>query len=124
MIFFRKPVPTFRDHALDAGRRGFVYRTGRAGQATRSSLRQRPSRSLKARSAAAVAPPEEVVRSSDMRWMPRPASGAFFDDRVRELTPSHEISEDRRPYSIFGQRFITTFRPAASAAAAAASWRT
>ena len=33
---------------------------------------------------------------------------ARFDDKVRELTPIHEISDDRRPYSIFGHRFITT----------------
>ena len=31
---------------------------------------------------------------------------------MRELTPIQEISDDSRPYSIFGQRFITTFRPA------------
>src|SRR6202044_1381636 len=49
--------------------------------------------------------------------------GARFELRVRELTPIHEISEDSRPYSIFGQRFMTTFRPAASAFAAAASSR-
>ena len=30
---------------------------------------------------------------------------------VRELTPAQPISPERRPYSIFGQRFITTFKP-------------
>jgi hypothetical protein len=43
---------------------------------------------------------------------------------MRELTPVQPISPDRRPYSIFGQRFITTFTPRASARAAAASSRT
>ena len=31
---------------------------------------------------------------------------------MRELTPIQPISDDSRPYSIFGQRFITTLRPA------------
>ena len=52
-----------------------------------------------------------VRRSSAMRWMPRPKSWGFFAVKVRVLTPIHAISDDRRPYSIFGQRFITTFRP-------------
>jgi uncharacterized protein (TIGR00369 family) len=43
---------------------------------------------------------------------------------VRVLTPIHAISDDSRPYSIFGQRFITTLRPFASASAAASSLRT
>ena len=43
---------------------------------------------------------------------------------MRELTPIQEISDDSRPYSIFGQRFITTFIPAASASRAASSLRT
>ena len=49
--------------------------------------------------------------------------GARFALSVRELTPIHEISEDSRPYSILGQRFMTTLRPTASAFAAAASSR-
>ena len=79
---------------------------------------------LRARSAASVAPPAMVVRLSDMRWTPLPRSCAFLALRVRELTPIQPISEDSRPYSIFGQRFITTLRPAASASAAASSLRT
>jgi hypothetical protein len=46
--------------------------------------------------------------------------GAHFELSVRELTFIHEISDDRRPYSIFGQRFVTTLMPAASAFAAGA----
>src|SRR5215813_9129382 len=55
--------------------------------------------------------------------MPRP-SCAFLAVMVRELTPIQEISDDRRPYSILGQRSITTLRPAASALAAASGLRT
>src|SRR6266404_8683404 len=55
--------------------------------------------------------------------MPWVGIGARLELSVRELTPIHEISEDSRPYSIFGQRFMTTLRPAASAFAAAASSR-
>src|SRR3981081_4885136 len=82
-----------------------------------------PLSSRKARSAPGVAPPAVVVRLSDMRWMPRPEICALLDVSVRELTPIQEISDDSRPYSIFGQRFITTLMPAASAFAAAASSR-
>src|ERR1700759_1612565 len=67
-----------------------------------------------ARSDAAVEPPPRLVRPSDSR-MPCVGIGARLELRVRELTPIHEISDDSRPYSIFGQRFITTFMPAASA---------
>ena len=55
--------------------------------------------------------------------MPCVGIGARFELSVRELTPIQEISDDSRPYSIFGQRFITTLMPAASAFAAAASSR-
>src|SRR5260221_12404826 len=55
--------------------------------------------------------------------MPWAGIGARFELSVRELTPIHEISEDSRPYSILGQRFMTTLRPAASALAAAKSSR-
>ena len=48
----------------------------------------------------------------------------FFDDSTPLLTPFQPISPDNRPYSILGQRFITTLIPAASALAAASSWRT
>src|SRR5262245_38120586 len=65
--------------------------------------------------AASVAPPASVTRLSAMRWMPRPNSCAFLAVMVRVLTPIHAISDDRRPYSSFGQRFITTLRPFASA---------
>jgi len=75
-----------------------------------------------ARSEAAVSPPPTLIRLSDSR-MPWVGIGARFELRVRELTPIQEISEDSRPYSIFGQRFITTLIPAASALAAAASSR-
>src|ERR1700716_4035822 len=75
-----------------------------------------------ARSDALVSPPPTLVRLSESR-MPWVGIGARFELRVRELTPIHEISEDSRPYSIFGQRFMTTLRPAASAFAAAASSR-
>src|SRR5215472_17876201 len=79
-------------------------------------------RSLAARSDAAVAPPPTLVRLSDSR-MPCVGIGARLEEMVRELTPIQEISEDRRPHSIFGQRFITTLIPAASAFSAAASSR-
>ena len=59
-----------------------------------------------------------------MRCTPLPQICARLEDSVRELTPIQEISDDRRPYSIFGQRFITTFRPASSASFAASSLRT
>src|SRR4051812_48686344 len=75
-----------------------------------------------ARSAALVSPPLTLIRFKERR-MPWVGRGARFELRVRELTPIQEISEDSRPYSIFGQRFITTLRPAASAFAAAASSR-
>src|SRR5436305_3386985 len=88
-----------------------------------SQLRQEsPRLFLAARSDAAVSPPPTLLRSSDSR-MPCVGSGARLELSVRELTPIHEISDDNRPYSIFGPRFITTFSPAASAFAAAASSR-
>ena len=37
-----------------------------------------------------------------------PVLTAFLALIVRVLTPIHAISDERRPYSIFGQRFITT----------------
>src|SRR5262249_25574661 len=88
-----------------------VYRTPSARQAAERVAQRRArqrSSSRNARSAAGVAPPAVVIRSRDMRWMPRPEMCARFDERVRELTPNQEISDDSRPYSIFGQRFITT----------------
>src|SRR5258708_31196060 len=72
-----------------------------------------------ARSDALVSPPPTLMRLSESR-MPWVGIGARFELSVRELTPIHEISEDSRPYSILGQRFMTTLRPAASAFAAAA----
>ena len=75
-----------------------------------------------ARSDAVVAAPPRLVRLSDSR-MPCVGIGARLALMVRELTPIQEISDDSRPYSIFGQRFITTLIPAASAFAAAASSR-
>src|SRR6202042_2224921 len=75
-----------------------------------------------ARSDAAVSPPPTLIRFSESR-MPWVGTGARFELSVRELTPIHEISDDSRPYSILGQRFITTLSPAASAFAAAASSR-
>src|SRR5262249_13562282 len=78
--------------------------------------------SLVARSEADVEPPPTLTRLSDSR-MPCVGIGARLELSVRELTPIQAISDDRRPYSIFGQRFITTLIPAASAFAAAASSR-
>src|SRR6185295_2489725 len=78
--------------------------------------------SFAARSDAAVEPPPTLIRFSDSR-MPWVGTGARFELSVRELTPIQEISDDSRPYSIFGQRFITTLMPAASAFSAAASSR-
>src|SRR5215831_10064620 len=75
-----------------------------------------------ARSEAAVAPPPTLIRFSESR-MPCVGIGARLALIVRELTPIQEISEDKRPYSILGQRFITTLIPAASAFAAARSSR-
>src|SRR5436305_15155106 len=60
---------------------------------------------------------------SDMRCTPLPNSCARFELSVRELTPIQPISDESRPYSILGQRFITTFIPLASASAAASSLR-
>ena len=88
-------------------------------------LRGRQGRSVlffDARSDAAVDPPPRLVRPSESR-MPCVGIGARLELKVREFTPIHDISEDSRPYSIFGQRFITTFMPAASAFSAAASSR-
>src|SRR5260370_26560622 len=75
-----------------------------------------------ARSDALVSPPLTLIRFNESR-MPWVGIGARFELSGRELTPIHEISEDSRPYSIFGQRFMTTLRPAASAFPAAASSR-
>ena len=58
-----------------------------------------------------------------MRWMP-PIVRLLRRRCVRVLTPIQAISDDSRPYSIFGQRFITTLMPLASASAAASSLRT
>src|ERR1700710_644545 len=88
----------------------------RKGRHTPSAL------SLAARSDAAVSPPPTLVRLSDSR-MPLVGIGARFELSVREFTPIQEISDDSRPYSIFGQRFMTTLIPAASALLAAASSR-
>src|SRR6195952_3875422 len=86
-------------------------------------LRHTPSAlSFAARSEASVSAPLPLMRLSDSR-MPLVGIGARFELRVRELTPIQEISDDSRPYSIFGQRFITTLIPAASAFVAAASSR-
>jgi hypothetical protein len=60
-----------------------------------------------ARSDAFVSPPLTLMRLSESR-MPWVGIGARFELSVRELTPIHEISEDSRPYSILGQRFMTT----------------
>src|SRR3954464_5398088 len=65
-----------------------------------------------------------VERLSDIRCTPLPRRGALFELNVRELTPIQPISEDSRPYSIFGQRFITTFMPFSSAGGGASSLRT
>src|SRR5690242_12393786 len=73
-------------------------------------------------SEAAVVPPPTLVRFSESR-MPCVGIGARLEEMVRELTPIHEISDDNRPHSIFGQRFITTLMPTASAFSAAASSR-
>src|SRR5438128_1806965 len=78
--------------------------------------------SLAARSEAEVAPPTTLTRLSDSR-IPCVGTGARLELSVRELTPIQAISDDSLPYSIFGQRFITTLIPAASAFAAAASSR-
>src|SRR3984957_4998933 len=75
-----------------------------------------------ARSDALVSPPPRLIRFNESR-MPWVGIGARLELSVRELTPIQEISEDSRPYSIFGQRFMTTLRPADSAFSAAASSR-
>src|SRR5581483_1636404 len=59
-----------------------------------------------ARSEAVVAPPPTLMRLSESR-MPCVGIGARLALMVRELTPSQEISDDSRPYSILGQRFMT-----------------
>src|ERR1700722_12515515 len=73
------------------------------------------------RSLADVSPPG-AGGGSERRGGP-PVLAAFLALIVRVLTPIQAISEERRPYSIFGQRFITTLIPLASASAAAASLR-
>src|SRR3569832_2223375 len=96
-----------------------------AASTMRSFQRKRYDGSFRffaARSEADVVAPPRLLRSSDSR-MPWVGIGARLALMVRELTPIHEISDDSRPYSILGQRFITTLRPAASAFAAAASSR-
>src|SRR4051812_27594136 len=50
--------------------------------------------------------PCTLGRFSDIRCTPFPSILARFEDNVRELTPIQPISDDSRPYSIFGQRFI------------------
>src|SRR4029077_174299 len=77
-----------------------------------ASHQERSFRSFAARSDAAVWPPLTLMRFRESR-MPWVGSGARFELSVREFTPIQEISEDSRPYSIFGQRFITTLSPAA-----------
>jgi hypothetical protein len=77
-----------------------------------------------ARCAAGVAPPAVVGRSSAKRWIPPPRILARLEVSVRVFTPIQAISDDSRPYSILGQRFITTLRPLASASRAASSLRT
>ena len=52
-----------------------------------------------------------------------PSSGRL-EEIAPALTPAQPISPESRPYSILGQRFITTFMPFASASAAASSLRT
>src|SRR6185312_14908986 len=95
----------------------------RVREANPSQLRQLCSLLfLAARSEAAVSPPPTLIRLRDRR-MPCVGAGGRFELSVRELTPIQEISDDSRPYSIFGQRFITTLMPAASAFSAAASSR-
>jgi hypothetical protein len=48
---------------------------------------------------------------------------AGAERRLPRREPAQPISPDSRPYSILGQRFITTWSPAASAIAAASSLR-
>src|SRR5258708_13967100 len=66
-----------------------------------------------ARSDALVSPPPTLMRLSESR-MPWVGIGARFELSVRELTPIHEISEDRRPYSFLGNRFLPPLSPRAS----------
>src|SRR4029079_4550507 len=54
----------------------------------------------------------------------RPASSRRLLEMMRELTPPQLNSRLSRPYSIFGQRFMMTVKPASSARRAAASLRT
>jgi hypothetical protein len=60
-----------------------------------------------ARSDASVVPPLTLLRPSESR-MPWVGIGARLELKVREFTPIQEISDESRPYSILGQRFITT----------------
>jgi hypothetical protein len=95
---------------------------GRRKATIRHAVQARSFLSFAARSDATVCPPLTLIRSSESR-MPSVGIGARFELIVREFTPIHEISDDSRPYSILGQRFITTLSPAASAFSAAASSR-
>ena len=65
----------------------------------------------------------DARRGSTKAACPESVSARALNSVCASCTPIQEISEDRRPYSIFGQRFMTTLMPAASALAAAASSR-
>src|SRR5260370_32943042 len=98
-------------------------RMATTAETTRKTLRAYcpASSGFCARTVASVAPPANVIRLSAMRWMPRPNRRAFLAVSVRVFTPIQAISEDRRPYSIFAQRFITIFSPLPSSRVAALS---
>src|SRR4051812_19410523 len=107
------------------GDRNLIAAIVRSGDATeRLAHLFRVGMQIHAPVAGAGAPQPVPGRLMVSFWKPLPASTGFFADRMREFTPCHEISPESRPYSILGQRFITTVRPACSAFSAAASFFT
>src|SRR5262249_56504264 len=94
-------------------RQGFAQpaRLGAAAESTCNIFRAYWSASsgFCARTDASVAPPANVTRLRAMRWMPRPNRRAFLPVSLRGFTPMQPHARDRRPDSVFGPRFITTF---------------
>src|SRR5262249_46652899 len=62
--------------------------------------------------------------SGRLRLPPLPKSKGLRLSMTLRATPIQPISPDRRPYSILGQRSITTFKPAPRAISAASSLTT
>ena len=90
---------------------------------TRSAA-DRSSRAAVGTRRARAAEPEVRVQTSPPFFRFNCVASPRLAETMPRLTPSQPISPNRRPYSILGQRFITTSWPAALARSAAASSRT